>query len=77
MLRLWQSREISNFDYLMFLNAEAGRSLSDLAQYPVFPHVLSDFKSPVLDLENPLVYRDLGKSHQSIADRYTAGLFHI
>lgn len=31
----WQRREISNFDYLMHLNNEAGRSLNDLTQYPV------------------------------------------
>lgn len=61
MLRLWQARKISNFDYLCYLNAEAGRSLSDLAQYPVFPHVLVDFKSSELDLSRPEVYRDLSK----------------
>jgi len=30
-----------------------------LTQYPVYPWVLKDFKSPVLDLKNPDVYRDL------------------
>ena len=59
MLRRWQSREISTFDYLMFLNAEAGRSLSDLAQYPVFPHVIADFKSSALALQSPSTFRDL------------------
>jgi len=57
----WKAKEMSNFDYLMFLNLEAGRSLNDLGQYPVFPHVLTDFTSPVLDLTNPNVYRDLSK----------------
>lgn len=31
----WQRREISNFEYLMFLNNEADRSCNDLTQYPV------------------------------------------
>lgn len=61
MLRLWQARKISNFDYLSYLNAEAGRSLSDLAQYPVFPHILVDFKSSELDLDDVRIYRDLSK----------------
>ena len=33
----WARWEISNFDYLMQLNTLAGRSYSDLNQYPVFP----------------------------------------
>jgi hypothetical protein len=57
----WVRRELSNFDYLMHLNTIAGRSYNDLAQYPVFPWVLCDFSTPVLDLSNPAVYRDLKK----------------
>ena len=37
----WHSRAISNFDYLMKLNELAGRTYSDLNQYPVFPWILS------------------------------------
>jgi factor associated with neutral sphingomyelinase activation len=57
----WQQREVSNFDYLMFVNNEAGRSLSDLAQYPVYPHVITDYSSKSLDLTNPATFRDLSK----------------
>jgi factor associated with neutral sphingomyelinase activation len=35
MTRKWQKREISNFEYLMYLNNEAGRTGNDLTQYPV------------------------------------------
>ena len=59
MTRQWQRREISNFEYLMHLNNEADRSVNDLTQYPVFPHVLTDYSSTKLDLEDPSVYRDL------------------
>lgn len=38
--KMWQHGEISNFEYLMHLNAAAGRSFQDLTQYPVFPWVL-------------------------------------
>lgn len=43
----WQKREISNFDYLMYLNTLAGRSYNDYMQYPVFPWVLADYHSQV------------------------------
>ena len=33
--RDWVAGRISNFDYLMYLNREAGRSFKDLTQYPV------------------------------------------
>ncbi|XP_069790230.1 neurobeachin-like protein 1 isoform X2 [Narcine bancroftii] len=57
----WVSREISNFDYLIQLNSIAGRTYNDLAQYPVFPWILSDYTSEELDLSNPEVFRDLSK----------------
>jgi hypothetical protein len=60
-VRQWQRREISNFEYLMYLNNEADRSMNDLTQYPVFPHILQDFKSSTLDLKNPNTFRDLSK----------------
>ncbi|CAN0355959.1 unnamed protein product, partial [Discosporangium mesarthrocarpum] len=61
LLRAWQRRRISNFEYLMGLNVLAGRSFNDLCQYPVFPWVLSDYKSEELDLTDPSVFRDLSK----------------
>ncbi|XP_051922012.1 neurobeachin-like protein 2 isoform X1 [Hippocampus zosterae] len=57
----WVCREISNFEYLMQLNTIAGRTYNDLSQYPVFPWILCDYTSPVLDLEDPTVFRDLSK----------------
>ena len=55
--RDWQRGRVSNFEYLMFLNREAGRSFKDLTQYPVFPWVIQDYSSTTLDLSNPAVYR--------------------
>ncbi|XP_031760024.1 neurobeachin-like protein 2 isoform X1 [Xenopus tropicalis] len=57
----WVWREISNFEYLMQLNTIAGRTYSDLSQYPVFPWILRDYVSETLDLNNPEVFRDLSK----------------
>ncbi|CAH1123738.1 unnamed protein product [Ceutorhynchus assimilis] len=61
MTQKWQRREISNFEYLMFLNTIAGRTYNDLNQYPVFPWVLTNFESKELDLSQPSNYRDLSK----------------
>ena len=59
----WRLRAISNFDYLMHLNQAAGRTTSDMSQYPVFPWVIADFESESLDLERPTTstFRDLTK----------------
>jgi len=57
----WVRGEISNFDYLMYLNTVASRSSNDLAQYPIFPWVVTDFTSSSIDLNNPEIYRDLSK----------------
>ncbi|XP_076273573.1 A kinase anchor protein rugose isoform X3 [Rhynchophorus ferrugineus] len=61
MTQKWQRREVSNFEYLMFLNTIAGRTYNDLNQYPVFPWVLTNFESKDLDLSQPSNYRDLSK----------------
>eukprot|EP01094_Clydonella_sp_ATCC50884_P003772 TRINITY_DN1288_c0_g1_i1.p1 TRINITY_DN1288_c0_g1~~TRINITY_DN1288_c0_g1_i1.p1 ORF type:complete len:682 (-),score=102.69 TRINITY_DN1288_c0_g1_i1:215-2260(-) len=60
-LKRWQERKISNYEYLMYLNMLADRSFNDITQYPVFPWVIADYKSTVLDLSNPDTFRDLSK----------------
>lgn len=59
MTQRWQQREISNFDYLMYLNTIAGRTYNDLNQYPIFPWVLANYESDNIDLSSPSNYRDL------------------
>ncbi|KAI9471033.1 MAG: hypothetical protein EXX96DRAFT_491090 [Benjaminiella poitrasii] len=74
----WERREITNFQYLMYLNAIAGRSYNDLTQYPVFPWILADYHSDELDLEDPKTFRDLtrpmgaqtAERRQEFAERY-------
>ena len=57
----WIRREISNFDYIMILNEAAGRTYHDITQFPVFPWIVSDFSSTVLDLTDPRSFRNLAK----------------
>uniref|UniRef100_A0A7N6B151 LPS-responsive vesicle trafficking, beach and anchor containing n=1 Tax=Anabas testudineus TaxID=64144 RepID=A0A7N6B151_ANATE len=61
MTQRWQRREISNFEYLIFLNTISGRSFNDLNQYPVFPWVITNYESEELDLTLPSNFRDLSK----------------
>jgi len=64
----------------MLVNTMAGRTFTDLTQYPVFPWVLRDYTSNELDLDNPGVYRDLTKPmgaqdpdrEHAYAERYRA-----
>jgi factor associated with neutral sphingomyelinase activation len=57
--RKWQQRELNNFDYIMQVNSWADRTTNDLAQYPVFPWILTDYRSSSIDLTDPKIYRDL------------------
>jgi len=58
----WVRGRVSNFEYLLALNCLAGRSFNDLCQYPVFPWVLSNYKSKEIpDLQDKANYRDLSK----------------
>ena len=59
--RLWEQGLLSNFNYLMVLNLFAGRTFSDLAQYPVFPWVLTNYVKEQVDLLDPNNYRDFTK----------------
>ncbi|ORX37123.1 hypothetical protein BD324DRAFT_427163 [Kockovaella imperatae] len=78
--RKWQSRSISNFAYLSLLNQYANRTPNDVTQYPVFPWVLSDYTSSILDLSKPSSFRDLTlpmgaltpARREAAVERYTA-----
>lgn len=61
MTKRWQMRQVSNFEYLMYMNTLGGRSFNDISQYPVFPWVICNMTSPTLDLTDPTIYRDLSK----------------
>ncbi|XP_062241401.1 neurobeachin isoform X1 [Platichthys flesus] len=72
MTQRWQRREISNFEYLTFLNTTSGRTYNDLNQYPVFPWVLTNYDSEELDLTLPGNFRDLSKPVGSLNPKRAA-----
>ncbi|KAJ6233844.1 beige/beach-related [Anaeramoeba flamelloides] len=59
--QLWKKRLISNFQYLMIINTLAGRTYNDISQYPIFPWILTNYKSETIDLNDKNNYRDLSK----------------
>ncbi|EPY26819.1 neutral sphingomyelinase activation associated factor-like protein [Strigomonas culicis] len=61
MLQKWQARQVSNYEYLLYLNKLASRSFDDLSQYPVFPWVLRCYDVDRVDLQDSRSYRDLSK----------------
>ncbi|OHT01631.1 hypothetical protein TRFO_31503 [Tritrichomonas foetus] len=70
----WQKGEITNYQYLIFLNIFAGRSFNDLSQYPVFPWILSNYTSEKLDLLDPTNFRDLSKPIGALNEERLANL---
>ncbi|KAH8345641.1 hypothetical protein KR067_000178, partial [Drosophila pandora] len=57
----WREGLLTNWEYLMTLNQIAGRTYNDLMQYPVFPWVLANYNSDVLDLREEHNFRRLSK----------------
>ncbi|KAH0795231.1 Beige/BEACH domain containing protein [Histomonas meleagridis] len=52
---------ISNYEYIYWLNMLSGRSFHDLSQYPIYPWVIQDYDNKVLDFYDKSIYRDLSK----------------
>ena len=64
-LNPWLKGEIQNQELLLKLNKFGSRSFNDLSAYPIFPWVLTDYKSDLCTFEEQKsrnkVYRDFGK----------------
>ena len=46
-VKAWKNWEISNFNFLMWLNIFGNRSYNDISQYPVFPWILINYEDPL------------------------------
>ena len=46
-IKLWKNWEMSNFEFLMWLNIFGNRSYNDISQYPIFPWILSNYEDPL------------------------------
>lgn len=54
----WRKYKISNFEYLMRLNDYSSRSFQSMAQYPIFPWIIQEYKKSDINLKT-IEYRDL------------------
>ncbi|OHT13967.1 Beige/BEACH domain containing protein [Tritrichomonas foetus] len=59
MTKKWVDGTISNFDYLLYLNSQGGRSWNDFTQYPIFPWVIKKYNMNNLDLNDNSSFRDM------------------
>ncbi|XP_055915316.1 lysosomal-trafficking regulator isoform X2 [Eupeodes corollae] len=57
----WREGLLTNWEYIMTLNQIAGRTYNDLMQYPVFPWILANYTTDVLDLTDKKNFRKLEK----------------
>ncbi len=65
----WVRREISNFEYLMYLNTFAGRSYNDITQYVHFPLFLPpSLLSLFIRFEKVIQQEDAGTGHRMMAN---------
>ena len=54
----WTNGHLDTYSYLMILNTVSGRTYNDIAQYPIYPWILSNYSSKELDLNKSESYRD-------------------
>ena len=46
---LWKNNKISTLEYIMWINIFGNRSYKDIAQYPVFPWIIDDYKTKTFE----------------------------
>ena len=51
-VKSWKNWEISNFEFLMWLNIFGNRSYNDISQYPIFPWILINYEDPLKVKQN-------------------------
>ncbi|XP_012161091.1 uncharacterized protein LOC101454375 [Ceratitis capitata] len=77
----WREGLLTNWEYLMTLNQIAGRTYNDLMQYPVFPWILSNYSSDILDLTDITNFRKLEKpvavQHEENEEHYISNYTYL
>ena len=68
LVELWQSYQITNYEYLYYLNMLSGRSFNSFSQYPVYPWLVREIKNQVFNLLDDDVYRDLSVCSSALSE---------
>lgn len=63
----WEEGQISNFDYLLWINICSGRTFHDLSSYPLFPYVIATFNDNELQFNKCDSFRNF-ETDQSTGD---------
>ena len=63
LVKSWKNWEISNFDFLMWLNILGNRSYNDMSQYPIFPWTLINYEDPLQVEQEVLIEKDKEKEN--------------
>ena len=62
LVKSWKNWEISNFDFLMWLNIFGNRSYNDISQYPVFPWILINYEDPLQVEHQEIIENENGRT---------------
>ena len=54
----WTNGHLDTFSYIMLINTISGRTYNDVAQYPVYPWIISNYTSKNLNLNDSKSYRN-------------------
>ena len=54
LIKKWTNYQISNFEFLMWLNLYSNRSYFDLLQYPIFPWIITNYSSDEINIEKDI-----------------------
>ena len=54
LIKLWSTFQMSNFEFLMWLNLYSNRSYSDILQYPIFPWIITKFDEDNIRLDKDI-----------------------
>ena len=54
LIKKWTNYQISNFEFLMWLNLYSNRSYFDLLQYPIFPWIITNYTSDEINIEKDI-----------------------
>ena len=54
----WTNGYLNTYSYIMILNTVSGRTYNDIAQYPIYPWLISNYSTNELDLTDSKSFRD-------------------
>ena len=77
-IELWKEWEISNFEFIMWLNIYGNRSYNDISQYPIFPWLINNYEDPIIEeISSNEITKDKKQENKNITENENSELVHI